>query len=177
MQDVHISGACLQYKMRFFRLLVHVGLSVCLGGGVLFTAGCATLPKNPPRMESHTLGPADAGVLADISVAARENFQPDESAFMLLEDNADALLWRLALIDHATTSIEMQSFIWENDETGRLLLARLLDFPIADDEVALLARQPNFNLRLFNPTSLRRGVIGPIMEMGVFQGIESPDAQ
>ena len=45
--------------------------------------------------------------------------------------------------------------------------------------VALLARQPNFNLRLFNPTSLRRGVIGPIMEMVVyFKELNTPlDAQ
>ena len=46
--------------------------------------------------------------------------------FLLLTPNDDAFRWRLALIDHATQSIDAQYFIWQNDETGALLFDRLL---------------------------------------------------
>lgn len=131
-----------------------------------------------------SLPPATEGLLVEASAAVTENSPADHSSFLLLDSNADALLWRLALVDHATTSIEMKYFIWENDETGRLLLQRLLaaaqrgvqvrlmvdDFPIqgSDGRLAMLARAPNFDLRVFNPGRLRRGVIGPAMEMVIY---------
>jgi len=158
-------------------------LSILLALAVA-TAGCASLPRNPPKLESLTLPPASGGLLAEAGAAVSANAGADESAFLLLDSNADALLWRLALIDHATTSIEMKYFIWENDETGRLLLERLMaaaargvrvrllvdDFPIqgSDHRLAMLARTDNFYLRVFNPGRLRRGVIGPAMEMVIY---------
>jgi putative cardiolipin synthase len=44
------------------------------------------------------------------------------------------------------------------------------DFPVrsSDEELALLARRENFHLRIFNPTRLRRGLIGPAMEMVIY---------
>jgi len=45
---------------------------------------------------------------------------------MLLETGDDALLARLHLIRAATRSIRIQTFIWSNDETGRMLLYELI---------------------------------------------------
>ena len=95
-----------------------------------------------------------------------------QSSFMLLEGNKEALDWRLALCDHATRSIDIQYFIWRNDETGNLLFTRLLaaadrgvrvrllvdDLALAakDQNVAALCQHPNLDIRLFNPSAQRR---------------------
>ena len=50
----------------------------------------------------------------------------DDSACLLLSCNDDAFNWGLALIDHATTSIDVQYFIWQDDETGNLLFDPML---------------------------------------------------
>ena len=151
---------------------------------VALVVGCASLPRNPPKIETFALPPSESGLLAESGAAVLGATAAEESAFLLLDSNADALFWRLALIDHATTSIELKYFIWENDETGRLLLERLMaatergvrvrllvdDFPIqgSDRRLGMLARAPNFHLRVFNPGYIRRGVIGPAMEMVVY---------
>jgi putative cardiolipin synthase len=83
----------------------------------------------------------------------------------------DALRWRLALIDTATTSIDAQYFIWKEDAVGSLLLDRLLQvadrgvrvrmlidesFLAGEDQVALAADvHPNLELRIFNPFKRR----------------------
>lgn len=45
---------------------------------------------------------------------------------LLIERGDDALDWRLNLIRSAQSSIELQTFIWSNDEVGRLLVWELL---------------------------------------------------
>ena len=86
---------------------------------------------------------------------------------MLLSRNNDALNWRLALADHATTSIDAQYFIWQSDETGALLFNRLLraadrgvrlrllvdDIALAamDRDIAAISSHPNFEIKIFNP--------------------------
>ncbi len=45
----------------------------------------------------------------------------------LLGQGYDALLLRVHLIRQAKTSIEIQTFIWTNDESGRLVMCELID--------------------------------------------------
>jgi len=94
------------------------------------------------------------------------------SAFYPLEKPMDALAARIFLIDHASTSLDVQYYIYEDDRTGyffsyHLLKAAqrgvkvriLLDDLITsgkDREFAMLAAHPNVELRLFNPNRLRR---------------------
>lgn len=145
--------------------------------------GCASIPKNPVRTESFHLPATTDGILADVSSRVRANMKPENSAFVLMEDNAEALQWRLALIDHATDSIDLQYYIWSNDESGRLLLHRIVqaaergvrvrilvdDFPIRGTNAGATAisRIPNLSARYYNPGRFRSGTIGPLVEMAV----------
>ena len=90
--------------------------------GTLIVTGCATIQYPPPSTpEVQSLPPAAFGTLADVSAKFAELHSPDQSGFLLLTPNDEAFRWRLALIDHATQSIDAQYFIWQSDETGALL--------------------------------------------------------
>jgi putative cardiolipin synthase len=149
--------------------------------GTWIVTGCATLQyPPPPTPEVQSLPPATFGTLADVSAKFAELHSPEQSGFLLLTPNDDAFRWRLALIDHATQSIDAQYFIWQNDETGALLFDRLLKaadrgvrvrllvddflFAVADRTVAAITRHPNVDMKIFNPGKIRDSSLG---KMGV----------
>ena len=148
---------------------------------LLLVAGCAHIPKNPDKPVTYSHAPAEKGMLATSSEAVLKKAEEGDSAFMLIQRNADALRWRLALIDSAQKSIDLQVFIWSNDESGRLILARLGaaaergvqvrllidDMPKdwSDRITAIVARLPNISLRRFNPGRVRKGIIGRAYQM------------
>lgn len=160
-------------KMRFKIILLISLLSLTFGG-------CATLKPAPPQPEVFSLPPAKSGLLSETSARISEILGPDESAFMVLIRNDDALNWRLALIDHAVSSIDAQYFIWEDNETARLLLDRLIkaadrgvrirllvdDLPLVakDRDIAALSNHPYFDIKIFNPGSVRDSTLGAIGE-------------
>jgi putative cardiolipin synthase len=90
----------------------------------------------------------------------------------LLDGSFDALAWRLALIDSAESSIDIQTYLWYPDVSGRLIFERAIlaarrgvrirliidDLLTAgqDQLMANLQSQPNIELRLFNPWKKRR---------------------
>ena len=94
------------------------------------------------------------------------------SGFSLLSHGRDAFIVRLAAIDLAERSLDMQYYIWEGDTTGRIILDRvmsaadrgvkvrlLVDDPYykANDAVkGSLDAHPNVEIRLFNPFKRRR---------------------
>lgn len=142
--------------------------------------GCRILPSPPAVPDVYAMPPAPSGALAELSAKVAEACSPDESGFLLLWRNDEALNWRLALIDHATSSIDTQYFLWRADEAGRLLIDRLIkaadrgvrvrllvdDFYIAgsDREIAALCQHPYFDIKIFNPGYVRRGKLGGIGE-------------
>lgn len=85
----------------------------------------------------------------------------------VLDTGTEALLARAWLADHATTSIEVQYFIWSTDNVGILAAEALLraadrgvsvrvivddlmiDAP--DKSLLALARHPNIDIRIYNP--------------------------
>ncbi|TNJ33276.1 phospholipase D-like domain-containing protein [Arenimonas terrae] len=88
---------------------------------------------------------------------------------MLLDRGQDALLARVHLIRAARESIELQSFIFDADETGglvleellraarrgvkvRVLLDQLYGLPDPNLQASLAGQHRNFELRLYNPT-------------------------
>lgn len=90
----------------------------------------------------------------------------------LLEGGYDALLLRVHLIRRARESIEVQTFIWSNDECGRLLMYELIEaarrgvrvriiadhlFSDQDPDVAayLATVHPNFEIRHYRPAASR----------------------
>jgi len=154
-------------------------LAVILLAGLItavFVSGCATLPPAPPQPEILALRPATSGELADLYSNVTDRFGPDRSGFLLLARNDEALNWRLALADLATTSIDAQYFIWQNDEAGLLFFDRLLRaadrgvrvrllvddmlFAAKDRNIAVLCSHPNLEIKLFNPGRVRDSTLG-----------------
>src|SRR5215471_4866422 len=91
----------------------------------------------------------------------------DLSGFRLLTRNSNALMSRIALIDHAAHTVDMQYYIFADDDTGRLVAQRLvaaadrgvrvrllLDDMTFDDRKHVfdaLDAHPNIEVRRFNP--------------------------
>ncbi len=148
---------------------------VCAIAVQLPLVGCRTITQNPMRVPSSARSAADAGLLKRTSQQVLTNCKAGESAFMLLPGNQEALEWRLAMIDHATSSLDIKYFIWEGDECGRLLLERLIraaergvrvrllvddmTLTASDHYTALLASLKNLDIRIYNPTR-HRGLSG-----------------
>ncbi|HEU4619409.1 MAG TPA: phospholipase D family protein [Gammaproteobacteria bacterium] len=103
--------------------------------------------------------------------------RPGDSSLRLLHGNADALKVRLALVDLAAETLDIQYFIWQDDATGRLLLqhviaaadrgvrVRLLLDDLAlggrDPEVVALEAHPSVQVRVFNPWTTRSKLVRP----------------
>ena len=143
--------------------------------------GCRSIPRNPVRVESTAMAATRSGLLKDASRKVLKGYGDGESAFLLLPGNREALEWRLALIDHATESLDLKYFIWEGDAAGHLVLTHLIaaanrgvrvrlllddmTMAAADKDIALLASIPNFDMRLYNPARTR-GVGGWLNYLG-----------
>lgn len=113
------------------------------------------------------VAPASTGVLAEVSKHVSRRFGRGRSGFHLIPKNDDALRWRLALIDEAKVSVDIQYYIWNRDDAGWLLMDRcvaaaergvrvrlLVDaFYVLgnDDNIAAESRHPNFEIRVWNP--------------------------
>lgn len=96
---------------------------------------------------------------------------PEKSGVFPLRSGQDALTSRLALIAAAEQSIDAQYYIWHDDTSGILLLdalykaasrgvrVRLLlddnGVPGLDNFMAALNAHENFEIRLFNPSTIR----------------------
>jgi putative cardiolipin synthase len=91
----------------------------------------------------------------------------------VLDSGKDALLERLALIEAAERSIDLQYYIWNSDLTGRYVAERiyaaadrgvrvrvLLDDINTNDRDAVLASldsHPGIEIRIYNPIAARSG--------------------
>lgn len=91
---------------------------------------------------------------------------------LILDNGYEALLLRIHLIRHATRSIDIQTFIWTNDECGRLMMYELIqaakrgvrvriiaDHFVSDKDpkiTAFLATvHPNIKLKHYRPVANR----------------------
>ena len=136
--------------------------------------GCAgpQLQQDAERPEpSYASPPADSGVLAEIAGRINTASGPEHSGFHLLDGSRESLTWRLALIDSAVSSIDIMTYLWYPDASGRLILERAVLAArrgvrvrlVVDDLMTIgqeqlhadLERQPNIEIRLFNPWKKR----------------------
>lgn len=118
-----------------------------------------------------------AGLAAVVSAHSNEQLNRSVDAALaqhaglsgsyVLNEGEEALLARAWMVDNATTSIEVQYFIWSTDNIGVLAAEALLraaergvkvrvivddlliDAP--DEGLMALARHPNINIRIYNP--------------------------
>ena len=145
-------------------------------------SACALGPTQTEDRTTFALTQADRGELQAYSERIDSQLAADESAFWLVDGAKLAMDVRLALIDGAVSSLDIQSFIWEPDSSGRLLQHRLV--MAADrgvrvrlllDDMTLLKKEsyyvaldshPNIEVRTFNPWTSRSPVIGGIEYLG-----------
>ncbi|MDR5737825.1 MULTISPECIES: phospholipase D family protein [unclassified Caballeronia] len=135
------------------------------------TLGLTACATRPPATEfyrppSHALAPTDETPLAT-ALATLEKQHPNESAVRLLPTGTDALQARIALARAATKTLDMQYYIAEEDNTGKLLLGAALhaadrgvrvrmlvddlNFKDIDRIMAALNSHDNIEIRVFNP--------------------------
>ena len=120
---------------------------------------------------SYASPPATSGILAGIAGRIHASSGPGFSGFHLLDGSHDALAWRLVLIDSAVSSLDIMTYLWYPDAAGKLILERAVLAArrgvrvrlVVDDLMTIgqeqlhadLARQPNIEVRLFNPWKKR----------------------
>ena len=112
--------------------------------------------------------------LADAEAGVLQMQGAGRSGFRLLESNQDGLTWRLALIDSAQQSLDLQYYTWWGDEGGNLIMKRVVEAAdrgvkvrlilddlstvlvdethpkVRDHAAALIDAHPNIEIRLFN---------------------------
>ncbi len=129
------------------------------------------LPEAPPKTVSFAQEPQPGNRLDALSQQLMADHPEGESGFLMLDNNAAALRWRLLLADLAEETLDMQYYLWNNDATANLLLERVLQAAdrgvrirlMVDDitlmgrdaGVAALSRHPRIEIRLFNPVEGR----------------------
>jgi cardiolipin synthase C len=159
----------------------------------LVLSACATAPgapsvRNVRPVPVSALPPASEGEFERIESRLRAAHGAEASGFELLDRNEDGLRWRLALIDSAVRSIDVQYYLWYGDAAGLLLIERLLaaadrgvrvrvlvddlntllsdagTVTLRDRPFALVDAHPNLELRVFNPWT-DRSLFGRAGEM------------
>jgi putative cardiolipin synthase len=137
---------------------------------LMLVAGCAgvALKEDVVRPEpTYAKPPATVGILADMAHRIAVEYGPDSSGFKVLDGSEEALDWRLALIDTAVSSVDIQTYLWYADNSGRLMLERAVRAAqrgvhvrmIVDDLLTVgldqliveLENHPKIEIRLFNP--------------------------
>src|SRR3546814_6608805 len=86
----------------------------------MLLVGCATLPAELPLGPSgYAPVPQPGGPLADAEAALQARIGAERSGFHLLGVNEDSLRWRLALVDSAQHSLDLQYYVWWESTSAR----------------------------------------------------------
>lgn len=142
-------------------------LSVVL---VLLLAACSTLRDREDFDKPHSVAVAPAVDTPSTQYIESEQAKHEQhqSGFRLLTLSTNALMSRIAIIDNAGHSLDLQYYIFRNDDTGRLVAQHLLkaadrgvrvrllldDITMDDGTTGMfdaLDAHENIEVRLFNP--------------------------
>ena len=131
--------------------------------------GCADLPPTHKAVVSAP-APYEGGVLAELFAVPQEAGE-GESGLIILRDGNRALRERLNLIQMSERSIDLQYYIWNSDQSGRLLMQQLFiaadrgvkvrllldDFSVGDrnDQLITINSHPHVEVRIHNPFMMR----------------------
>jgi putative cardiolipin synthase len=146
---------------------------------VLALAGCAGFQPARPAPET-ALPDAQSTLWTEIAAVRQDNWH------RVLNGGEDALDWRLRLIDSASSSIDLETFLWKPDASGARVLQRLLaaadrgvrvrilldDSFTMHEDLALHAidRHANVEYRIYNPFARRHDnvVLRQLLNLGEF---------
>ncbi|CAM4012287.1 MULTISPECIES: phospholipase D family protein [Pseudoalteromonas] len=136
---------------------------LCVLSILICMLGCASLPSRDMIIPSYAI---DADKQSNLGDLVGYN-HTDLSGFYPLADGVDAFVARLALIESAQHTIDVQYYLYHRQQTTKLFTAYLLaaakrgvrvrllldDMSQADSafDLGALAHHPNFSVRLFNP--------------------------
>jgi putative cardiolipin synthase len=134
--------------------------------------GCAVLPPGSdfPKTASIALAYGDQTRLGrQFESSVRDH--GGTSAFRILSIGVDGFLTRAEMINTAERTLDLEYFIYRQDETGQLLTDALLraadrgvrvrvliddgDTLEGDEQIAALASHPQIEIRIFNPFAYR----------------------
>ena len=139
-------------------------------------AGCASLPEEIEHPTEPLVTQPVSSLSALIDSHSPEPTGPEQeqagvSAVLLLDSGWNALAQRLALIETAEHSIDIQYYIWNSDASGSYLASRVLaaadrgvkvrvmlddiNLNEREDLLATLDRHPQIEIRIFNPIPTR----------------------
>jgi putative cardiolipin synthase len=155
-----------RHALRAFLLAAAALALAVVSGRMIFR-----LPDISHRTPQHAM-PATPQTALGRAMLDAAGVHPGLTGLQPLRDGVDALQSRLVLARKAEASIDAQYYIWHDDVSGRLLLDELrqaaergvrvrllLDdngVPGLDDTLAALDALPGFDIRLFNPSTVRR---------------------
>ncbi|WP_322804983.1 phospholipase D family protein [Vibrio alfacsensis] len=142
---------------------------ILLSSIVILLAACSSIqPRDPSeKSTSFHFGYQEGSPLA---VLFEDYEQDSTTAFVPLHQGDNALLARIALIESAEKSLDLQYYIYRSDETSQLMTWRLYEAAqrgvrvrlLLDDMqkrndlgMAELNAHPNIEIRLFNPHQYR----------------------
>jgi len=145
-------------------------LNLYLGGLLflmcLYTGACASIPLNYPKTPSSAIPPSNQTRLWN-GLNSQAERHAGQSAFFLMPSGMDAFLSRYFLIEAADRTLDLQYYMFHDDETGMLLMERILaaanrgvrvrllfdDWNIAgkDFSLSMFSAHPNIKVRVFNP--------------------------
>jgi putative cardiolipin synthase len=133
------------------------------------------LQTEDPPMQSMPAS-SESGLGHELAPVLAEH--PGQSAFGLLQHGPAALLARAVLADLATSTIDVQYYIYEDDFTGILLMQKLLqaadrgvlvrillddnNLRRSDEDLRLLTAHPNIEIRVVNPYRVRARWLRPV---------------
>lgn len=146
---------------------------------IIALSGCVSSSIDPSRYEkspSYTIINDTPTRLDDyFSREVASHSLTTETGFYPLDKGHDALLARLAIIETAQSSIDVQYYIFRDDEAGNLIAWRLFEAAergvrvrlllddmqkYDDSDLVRFSSHPNIEVRMFNPHHLRsaRGI-------------------
>ena len=135
---------------------------------VAILSGCASLPPafDVPKIESSALAhPEETRLGRPFYNTAHQ--QGGNSGFRIIPVGADGFLMRMQMINAAERTLDLQYFIFREDETGQLLTDAVLhaadrgvrvrvliddsETVAGDDQLTALEAHPSIQIRIFNP--------------------------
>jgi len=150
---------------------------------LLLLHGCSTIrPVDLP--DEYSLAPAQSPLWAQLEQERSGDW------IYLLNTGDEALEWRLRLIDSASSSIDLQTFLWKKDRTGLAILRHLYDAADRgvrvrillddtftanlDEDIWDVAHHPNIEFRIYNPYAHRSNslAVRQLLNLGDFSRVD-----
>jgi putative cardiolipin synthase len=153
---------------------MHPLLRLCLPLIAVLASACAELPPRP-ELAPQAAVPVGTGTRLDSLVAPEEARHAGASGFHLIGTGPEAFAVRARSVELAERSLDVQTYIWNDDLTGRFLAYALLTAADRGVKVRLLVddmdarsknygfvaldAHPNIEVRMFNPLPSRSGTL------------------